>query len=152
MRVHPPIGALLAVAAFTLAGTGEAATNTVLQVGVPTERLCVQRKAVPFVIKNVSAGTINVALTVERQGASGEWQFVQESIATPCPSKAARVWRLSPGQEDRAAWSAKLAGSCFRSGRYRVIAMVNSGATVGDASSPYRRVEGPEFLLEQCDR
>jgi hypothetical protein len=124
--------------------------NTSLQVSVPTGRLCLQRKSVTFNLKNVSGGQIDVGVSVERQADSGEWQFVQESVGTACASKTARVWRLGPGQEDRAVWSGRLAGDCFRSGRYRVIGTVNSVVPVADASPQYSRVVGPEFVLEQC--
>jgi hypothetical protein len=137
---------------LTAAGLcGAVGVEPLVQVSVAELRLCLPRQSVAFVMRNVSSSTVEVGCSVERQDNSGEWVYYQESIGTPWVSKAARVWSLSPGHEERAIWLASNAQSGrFAPGRYRLVV---STRVIGKGTAPASQLQefiGPEFALETC--
>ena len=127
--------------------------ESLVQVNLTESRLCVPRKSVAFVLRNVSPRTVDVGCSLERQNGLGEWIYYQESIGTAWASKTARVWRLAPGHEERAIWPAGFAqGGRFAPGLYRVIVSVNAAVPTGKPVSELSRSIGPEFALETCER
>jgi hypothetical protein len=143
---------LVMLLATSWLSSGPVTGESLVRVNVTKSRLCVPRKGVAFVLRNVSPRTVDVGCSLERQNGLGEWIYYQESIGTAWASKTARVWRLGPGHEERAVWPAGFAqGGRFAPGRYRVVVSVSATASKGEPAS-LSRSTGPEFALETCDR
>jgi hypothetical protein len=147
MEVTKRLALLLVAAGLSGAEAGE----PLVQVSLAESRLCLPRNSVAFFMRNLSSRTVDVACSIERQSGAGEWTYYQESIGSTWASKTARVWRLTPGHEERAIWPANHAQhGRFASGRYRVIVSVHIVAKDGEPASELQRTIGPEFALEPC--